>query len=497
MFPSFIASAPGKIILSGEHSVVHGTRAIATVVDKRTYITFSPNQLPPVHPNTIIPQCDVSLTADYDEHVLIHQWSQDSLLQHKATLLQAYMTKIKDYTPCDHEEHHDHNHGIGDAHHQHEAKAYFTTEQKLTDYIQDHTYPNRHLHHKHHGTLNQLTDIFDELYSGITVNVVKVSKSDGVITQVDPTTLHPNIEICPAKVFLLYYYLLLLTSTPVTDYVTTSGKIPTLHASIISHLPMGAGLGSSASVTSALSGGYYQILRYFPSPSNPEDVTKVLTGADKQVINTWAFQGERVIHGTPSGVDNTCTVYGGVIAFRRVNGLPEMEFLPSGCLPSTIKIFITNTRQPKNTKALVEGVHALKKSYQFVVEPIFTSIEQITQVLLDNIRKYVDREQTFMTDDDLFDILRAIIPINQSLLDALGVGHAKINEVLSISGKFGGNMVTKLTGAGGGGCVISITKPNVNQEVIAKFEEAIVENKMETFGTVMGQAGVTIEAVSK
>jgi mevalonate kinase len=41
-FTAFATSAPGKIILSGEHAVVHGARAVATTVEKRTFAFFEP-----------------------------------------------------------------------------------------------------------------------------------------------------------------------------------------------------------------------------------------------------------------------------------------------------------------------------------------------------------------------------------------------------------------------------------------------------------------------
>lgn len=39
----FNVSAPGKVILNGEHSVVYGKPALAGVVDLRNYLTFEVN----------------------------------------------------------------------------------------------------------------------------------------------------------------------------------------------------------------------------------------------------------------------------------------------------------------------------------------------------------------------------------------------------------------------------------------------------------------------
>ena len=62
-FPTVQASAPGKVILAGEHAVVHGTRALATVINLRTSSTLRfnsarPRRRPaPVSPQTAPQGC--------------------------------------------------------------------------------------------------------------------------------------------------------------------------------------------------------------------------------------------------------------------------------------------------------------------------------------------------------------------------------------------------------------------------------------------------------
>lgn len=73
---------------------------------------------------------------------------------------------------------------------------------------------------------------------------------------------------------------------------------------VSSDLPMGAGLGSSASFCVSLSAALILETENLQSDwLKPEDV-------NLQLINKWAYEGEKIIHGKPSGIDNTVITFG-------------------------------------------------------------------------------------------------------------------------------------------------------------------------------------------
>ena len=87
-----------------------------------------------------------------------------------------------------------------------------------------------------------------------------------------------------------------------------------LHA--VSQLPVGAGLGSSASYSVCLAAS---LLIYFGIIEDVSDKKNL------EVVNSWAFLAEKVIHGTPSGIDNTVATFGGAIAYTRSKPMRPIE----------------------------------------------------------------------------------------------------------------------------------------------------------------------------
>lgn len=86
-----------------------------------------------------------------------------------------------------------------------------------------------------------------------------------------------------------------------------------------SALPIGAGLGSSASYAACISAAFLQLFGLLKVADS--DKAQTIDDAQATLINDWAFLAEKVIHGNPSGIDNAVAVRGGGLTFERaING---------------------------------------------------------------------------------------------------------------------------------------------------------------------------------
>jgi mevalonate kinase len=150
-------------------------------------------------------------------------------------------------------------------------------------------------------------------------------------------------------------------------------------------LPIGAGLGSSAAFSVATSASCWQLEHRLQLKDTENKSNLTLDKTTLSKINAWAFMAEILIHGTPSGLDNTTSTFGGMLKFKKLeNG---NEFINLDQIPNNLQILLTNTKVPRSTKVLVAGVRTLYNALPSVVQPIFLSVEEVTNTFVDTLMR--------------------------------------------------------------------------------------------------------------
>ncbi|XP_044245852.2 mevalonate kinase isoform X3 [Ursus arctos] len=233
--------------------------------------------------------------------------------------------------------------------------------------------------------------------------------------------------------------------------------LPSLDITVWSQLPTGAGLGSSAAYSVCMATALLTACEEIPNPRKDGESASRWTGEDLELINKWAFQGERMIHGNPSGVDNAVSTWGGVVRFQqgKISSLKR---------PPALRILLTNTKVPRSTGALVASVRSRLLKFPEIVSPLLTSINAIS---LECERMLGEMAAAPALEHYL--VLEELIDMNQHHLNALGVGHASLDQLCQVTMAHG--LHSKLTGAGGGGCGITLLRPAKDAE--AQKDEAM------------------------
>ncbi|KAF2986587.1 hypothetical protein EK904_009212, partial [Melospiza melodia maxima] len=177
------------------------------------------------------------------------------------------------------------------------------------------------------------------------------------------------------------------------------------------------------------------------------------TEEELTLINSWAFRGEQVIHGNPSGVDNAVGTWG--------RWSPE--------IPSR-----------KN--------HTVKE-FPAIMNPVLDSIDAISQEC-----QSVLEAMPANPSAEHYPVLEEFFDINQHHLNVLGVGHPSLDRLCQVTASH--SLHSKLTGAGGGGCGITLLPPDTSPLAVEAAKQDLCACGFECWETKIGAPGVTLHSCS-
>ncbi len=218
---------------------------------------------------------------------------------------------------------------------------------------------------------------------------------------------------------------------------------------------LGAGLGSSAAVTVSCM-----------------KALSILAGVDmdKKTIAKEARNIEIKIQGAASPIDTSMSTYGGIIYIDENFELERINF------DMDLPLIVSDCQISGNTGKLVESVRQKYVKYPEIVGNIFNAMQEIAK----NAKNALECGNS--------EIIGDLMNLNQGLLDSIGVNTVELSDMVYLSREYGAKG-SKLTGSGGGGCIIAYCPENID----AIYEE--LSKKYPTFKCEQSDEGVSAKII--
>jgi mevalonate kinase len=214
-------------------------------------------------------------------------------------------------------------------------------------------------------------------------------------------------------------------------FLSRISSFPNIDIKITSTIPVASGLGSGAAVTVALTRALSSHLDY-----SMTDVE----------INSFAYEIEKLHHGTPSGIDNTVVTYAKPVYF--VKGQPIETFK----VGEPFTILIGNTGIIAPTKESVSDVRKLWESEKDKWEGVFDQVGEIAKQARTAIERGARGE------------LGSLMNQNHMLLQKMTVSSPELDDLVSAA-VTAGALGAKMSGGGRGGNMIALVEADGSETI--------------------------------
>ncbi len=230
----------------------------------------------------------------------------------------------------------------------------------------------------------------------------------------------------------------------------TKQKEPNLTINLTSKLPQSSGMGSSAATSTAVCKALSNYLG---------------VDLDHNQISELVFDAEKIVHGTPSGIDNTVVAYESPVYF--IKGKGPLTFDPG----STFHLIIGDTGIEASTRETVENVRQQWEKEPNLMNGYFDEIANVTK----DGKKAIEKGNK--------EAVGELMNKNHELLNEIGVGHPILEKLVGLT-LDAGALGAKLTGGGGGGNMVALAN---NAEEQAEICEKITEAGYRAYQTTFGE----------
>ncbi len=228
--------------------------------------------------------------------------------------------------------------------------------------------------------------------------------------------------------------------------INSNQNVSGLEITIDSDIPIGVGLGSSSACCVAAADSISGLFKELSS----EEILKM------------SIEAEKTIFPDTSGADCTVCTYGGIIEY------PSIEKIDN---TFGLNLLIANSMIPHNTKNSVEKVNKFKENDE----------ERFSE-LCHKETKLIDEVIVAMKNNDAT-TFGLKMSENQKYLEEIQVSNDTIDGMISSLNEI--SLGSKITGAGDGGCIITLVK----DENVSKVSALLGKDK-ECFSAKIDTKGV-------